>query len=88
MMHQVAYLQGSTRLLLYITPTITTLVTVCIMWLLGGDHYGVGMNMATVMMVITFINALKFPMLLIPHAAASTFEGMVRWWVYGAYVRV
>lgn len=90
-----AYLQGTTRLLLYITPTLVVLATVYTMWWLGQRQAGGGMDMATVLMVLAFINTLKFPMLLIPHAASYTFEGMVGgymgvWvdgrigvWVYG-----
>ena len=36
------------------------------------------MDTANVTMIITFVNMLKFPILLIPHAASLTFEGMVR----------
>ena len=75
---QVAYLQGTTRWLLYVTPTIVTLATVCVMLWLDGDQAGGNLDIATVMMLITFINQVRFPMLLIPHAATLTFEGMVR----------
>ena len=75
---QVVYLQGATRWLLYITPTIVTLSTVCLMWWLNEDDPESGIDTATVTMIITFINMLKFPILLIPHAASLTFEGMVR----------
>ena len=66
------YWRAVMRASTYVMPSIVTFVTLTTFTLLGGE-----LTLAIVMMTMTFITAIRFPLMIMPNAIALASEGLV-----------